>query len=1465
VKKYQYVIASLMGVLVALCGSVRLYADDTDIYFTDPTTGSGTIQPNLMLILDTSGSMNANVSGTTQNRVDVMRDAIKAILDQTTNVNVGLMRFSHSPGGPVLYPIKDIDAVVTDTGKITMTVQNATDDAEENRSSGAVTTNTTTLHLHRNVSGGYETMVGIRFRDVYIPQGATITSAKIVFRAAESDSGTVNLRITADASDDASTYAALTNNISSRTQTTAAYDWNAASAWAPDLSDPYRADTHHYETPDIKNVVQEVVSRAGWCRGNSMAFTFARLGTDTGERVARAYDTYGSIPIGSSNSFASPVASLVVTYDPSTVPSASSCHQVVARVSQGSDDAEEITSSGSTNGDMDLTSTLQLAQTGSSPKKNQAIGVRFQKLRIPQGATITAARLEFEVDATNAAATSLTIKGQAADSTTTFTSTDGNISSRPTTTASVSWSSVPDLAVNQKLISPNIAAVVQEIVNRAGWASGNAMSFIISGSGTKNVESYDMEPGAAPLLRVTYSSNTPPVETVRDVLKEIVGGMRAEGATPIVDSLYEAAMYYRGQDVTYGKTRGPGNSSFARWTRVSHPLSYTGGVLNQPAGCTDGDLDALACITEEITGSPKYIYPITASCQTNHVILLTDGEATVNSSATAIQALTGVSSCAGANTSERCGLELAGFMYTKDQDPNGAFPGSQTVTTHTIGYNIDSVFLKDLAAKGGGSYKTASDAATLADAFNFLLNDVLKNPTSFVSPSLSVNAFNKLFNRDEVYFSLFSPQLQTAWPGNVKKFKLCADSTNTSCTYGEILDANNAAAIGTDSKIKSTAKSYWSGSIDGPTVKAGGAGSQVPANGTRRVYTYTGTADSQSPALDLSSSAHVVQTSNAALSAAMLGAADSTERANIINWMRGQDIQDEDNDGSTTDDRWKFADALHSRPLTITYGGDQTNPVIKIVTGTNDGGLRMVDAASGGEDWIVYLPEFLDDQKALMDNANGAHTYGLDGTPSVLVVDNDNDGIIEPSAPDNDKVQLFVGMRRGGSNIYAFDITPPSVLTTGSALGTVKPKLMWRIKGGSGNFAALGQTWSQPLVTTIRVKCPAADTTCDDGDSTTADSKAKTVLIFGGGYDPSQDGVIPAGEDSVGNAIYIVDPDTGARIWWAGKTGAGADFTHDNLKYSIPSDVALVDTNRDRAVDRLYVGDTRGQLWRFDLGDQIDGAGSTAALRNGGSSGYVFADFGCEGGSRATNCSATSNQNRRKFFYRPDVAQVDDPNLATNPKYDLVTIVSGDREDPLDKLTKAVSQEAVHNRLYALRDYNIATGAPTTTPATLTDYAIGGSLYDATANKLGTLTGVPLQTEIDTNVKPSKGWFIDLKEPTTPSWIGEKGLARTVIFGGVLFATTYTPTSSGSAVCAQPAEGTGRLYALNYLSGTAVFDFSGDGAPDRQYQVGGGIPSEVVVVIREGGVTTLVGTSGGAANPDVDLDLPRYNTYWTEE
>jgi hypothetical protein len=66
---------------------------------------------------------------------------------------------------------------------------------------------------------------------------------------------------------------------------------------------------------------------------------------------------------------------------------------------------------------------------------------------------------------------------------------------------------------------------------------------------------------------------------------------------------------------------------------------------------------------------------------------------------------------------------------------------------------------------------------------------------------------------------------------------------------------------------------------------------------------------------------------------------------------------------------------------------------------------------------------------------------------------------------------------------------------------------------------------------------------------------------------------------------------------------------------------------------------------------------------------------------------------------------------------------------------------------------------------------------------------------------------------------------------------------------------------INILNGAASYDLNGDGvvnSADRSTYVGGGIPSEVVTVIREGGTTTLTGTKSG----DDVSNLNRLKTYF---
>ena len=182
-------------------------------------------------------------------------------------------------------------------------------------------------------------------------------------------------------------------------------------------------------------------------------------------------------------------------------PASGSSGTLDVRINSSSDDAEE-----SSSGSMKLTSSdLELVFEGS---KQQQVGMRFNGITIPQGAAITNAYIQFQVDEADNKATNLTIHGEATDNAGVFTSSSGNISSRPKTSASVNWSppawnTVGEAGPNQR--TPNLAPVLQEIIGSSGWVSGNSLVIIVSGTGERTAESYNGAQGAAPLLHIEFS------------------------------------------------------------------------------------------------------------------------------------------------------------------------------------------------------------------------------------------------------------------------------------------------------------------------------------------------------------------------------------------------------------------------------------------------------------------------------------------------------------------------------------------------------------------------------------------------------------------------------------------------------------------------------------------------------------------------------------------------------------------------------------------------------------------------------------------------------------------------------------------------------------------------------------------------------------------------------------------------
>ena len=182
-------------------------------------------------------------------------------------------------------------------------------------------------------------------------------------------------------------------------------------------------------------------------------------------------------------------------HTPTGVPGAT----VEVRVSVGGDDAEE-----NAGGAMYLTSSdLELVYDTS----NQTVGMRFSAVDIPQGATIAHAYVQFMVDQGTSGATSLRIEGQSSDNAPAFATSTRNISSRARTTAAVQWSPVSWMTIGAAGVdqrTPNLAPIIQEIVNRAGWVRGNALVIIITGTGSRVAEAYNGFPTGAPLLHLEY-------------------------------------------------------------------------------------------------------------------------------------------------------------------------------------------------------------------------------------------------------------------------------------------------------------------------------------------------------------------------------------------------------------------------------------------------------------------------------------------------------------------------------------------------------------------------------------------------------------------------------------------------------------------------------------------------------------------------------------------------------------------------------------------------------------------------------------------------------------------------------------------------------------------------------------------------------------------------------------------------
>jgi len=128
-----------------------------------------------------------------------------------------------------------------------------------------------------------ENQIGLRFQNINIPHGTTITKAYIQFTAEnDNEMDSASVEIFAENVDNAKTFSKSKFDITNRKKTTASVDW-----YIPEWEKEGNAGTAQ-RTPDLSTLVQEVVNRKDWSKGNSIAFML--LINNHGDRDALTYD-----------------------------------------------------------------------------------------------------------------------------------------------------------------------------------------------------------------------------------------------------------------------------------------------------------------------------------------------------------------------------------------------------------------------------------------------------------------------------------------------------------------------------------------------------------------------------------------------------------------------------------------------------------------------------------------------------------------------------------------------------------------------------------------------------------------------------------------------------------------------------------------------------------------------------------------------------------------------------------------------------------------------------------------------------------------------------------------------------------------------------------------------------------------------------------------------------------------------
>lgn len=503
-------------------------------------------------------------------------------------------------------------AVTTTT--LTIPVIQSTDDHEEIANDSGTAGQIDSGDLDLGKDAGNKMRVGVRFQDVTIPQGATIVSAYIQFVSGSGvevlsfpQNREVKLKIKGEDKDDTLTFAQENKNIKDRWDN---YDTSNDVSWT--INTDWAAD-EKVLTPDLKDIVQEIVDRSGWTSGNAMVFMLSRSDRDN-KRVVYSYDGSPVDAVTSKKNFA---PKLIITYESAAAGGGgtSTVCPVDIRVNTNSDDADDREDGKLYN------NTLRFG--------DKWVGLRFASVPVPQGAEIVNASLKLATglggsgfdNKDSDGMARVQIWGQKSDSALTFTTTTDDIKDRPRTSSNVRWTESDYWNTYKEThTSPDIANIIQEIVGRSGWASNNAMALLLEDDkGRRPVLAHDDNPDFAPLLHIEYTCGSggtvdpDPQPTIQlDVASSseiYLGASITEGGTAPGDTL--TVTNSGAADLTYTITGMPSWFSLSKETGTLVPgASDAITVTYDSAALAIGTYQGTLNITDPNATNPDQSVPI---------------------------------------------------------------------------------------------------------------------------------------------------------------------------------------------------------------------------------------------------------------------------------------------------------------------------------------------------------------------------------------------------------------------------------------------------------------------------------------------------------------------------------------------------------------------------------------------------------------------------------------------------------------------------------------------------------------------------------------------------------------------------------------------------------------------------------------------------------------------------------------